>query len=224
MPIDTIEKELVCSHKGKPMVGLIHKQNSKIVFAPCIPQKVSLELDENGAAQSGTHMSDGTAINGKQLGDINALLEQNHVPRMAVTCTSPDDDKSSHQLLFKQKCRQTRPSEWGGFALRLNDSNKIEYAFVSGAFNSGPGKRIKGACLSQDLIDKVVQETTVLVEPAEASEAPSQAGVTTCFETPPPKRQCTNDARVGGMYSSTEVPPVQLSLEPEPNSFGTPGA
>jgi hypothetical protein len=222
MPIDSVEKELVCSHKDNPMVGLIHKQNSTIVFAPCIPQKVSLQLNKEGAAQSGIHMSDGTAINDEQLGDINVLLKQNYVPRMAVTCTSPYDDKSAHQLLFKQKCGQTRVSEWGGFALTLDASDRLEYTFVSGAFNSDrPGKRIKGASLSQDLIDKVVQETAVLGQPkhveSEPSEALSQAGVTTCFETPPPKRQRTYDGRMGGIFSPTELSPISFLLEPEEN-------
>ncbi|MDF1684373.1 MAG: hypothetical protein P1U36_06910 [Legionellaceae bacterium] len=225
MPLHSDEKNLVFSHIGKPMVGLIHKHDSTIVLAPCISQKVSLDLNEKGEAKSGTRMSDNVAINNEYLDDINALLRQNHVPRLACTFSSPFEEKSSHEFLFKQKCGGTYHSEWGGFALTLDASGEIEYAFVSGAFNSNqPGKRIKGASLSQELIHKVKQETAVLGRPKRVEAEIEGEEAASHYETPPKKRQCLYDGKVGGIFSSADCPPIACSLEPEVNSFESPGA
>lgn len=196
MPISNEEKELFLSHKGQPIVGLIHKENNTIVFAPCIPQKVRLQLDENGNAISGTLMRDNlenmTATNDNDndesldLNYINSLLKQNYVPRIVdMLHDATSDVKSAHEFLFEQKCGLTNKSEWGGFALTLNALNELEYEFSSGAFNSGASsKRIQGAQLSSELIKQVIKETAVLGTPKlETNDATSP------WETPPKNRK-----------------------------------
>ncbi len=230
MPLDNTEKSLFFSNKDKPIVGLIHKTNATIVFAPCIPQKVSLILNNIGEATSGNFIKDSfeaaSTLNDEQLKDINVLLKQKHVPRIAYTYTSPFDETSAHQFLFEQKCGETRPSEWGGFTIHTNAENELEYAFVSGAFNSNPhAKRKKGALLSQDLINRVKEETAVLgkiktLETIEETFATSQSEEQLGYETPtycvtpPQKRHCSYGVRTGGLFS-----PINFCSESEEDSF-----
>ncbi|HBI22222.1 MAG TPA: hypothetical protein DDY37_06540 [Legionella sp.] len=161
MPLSDDARTTVFANRHKPIVGLIHKETKAIVLAPCIPEKVSLELDETGLASSGTFIMD-DAIDADALEKVNALLKQGHVPRIACNCTSPFEEISAHQFLFKRKCPATRPSEWGGFTLAVDASNRLEHTFVSGAFNSPPGKRIQGALLSPELINEVKKQTAEL--------------------------------------------------------------
>lgn len=188
MTIADSEKKLVFSNRNKPLVGLINKKNKKIVFAPCITQKVSLKLNEREEAISGSLVCDSpesnSTIETPQLSTINNLLKCGHVPRYAYTWSSPEDVKSSHEFLFKQKCQPSDKANWGGFTLWLDESDNLELEFVSGAFNSKPlGKREKGAELSTDLIIDVKNETAVL-----GRIKPPMDESSTSFETPPKKR------------------------------------
>lgn len=167
MPLTSTQKEWVLSNRNKPIVGLIHKTTSNIVFALCIPEKVCIELNAEGQAISGYFMASPsvetpTAMNQADLIEVNALLEQGYVPRLAYTPASPFEPKSSHQFLFEQQCQATRTSEWGGFALVVNHLDQLAYTFCSGAFNSPPGKRTQGAELSPSLISEVKRQTATL--------------------------------------------------------------
>ena len=155
-------KALFLLNKGMPIVGLIHKETKLIVLALCIPKKVSLDLNDEGEATSGRFISDNCVMNKEDLDEVNALLKQGYVPRIAYTASSPFDEISAHQFLFKQKCESTKKSDWGGFALTLNSTEQLDYTFVSGAFNSPPGKRVQGSKLSQELIDEVKKQTAEL--------------------------------------------------------------
>ena len=155
-------KALFLLNKGMPIVGLIHKETKLIVLALCIPKKVSLDLNDEGEATSGRFISDNCVMNKKDLDEVNALLKQGYVPRIAYTASSQFDEISAHQFLFKQKCESTKKSDWGGFALTLNSTEQLDYTFVSGAFNSPPGKRLQGSKLSQELIHEVIKQTAEL--------------------------------------------------------------
>lgn len=167
MPLRKEEKDLFLLHKGKPIVGLIHKNKRDIVFAACVPQKVSIDLNEKGEAKSGYVVADALSISSDltevQLEELNALLKQNHVPRLAYPHGSFYEAKSAHEFLFEQKCQTTKRSEWGGFCITLDDSGKLNYSFASGAFNSEPGQRTKGAELSEELIIEVKNQIANLV-------------------------------------------------------------
>ena len=205
MPLSEQTKELFFSNRGKPIVGLINKKTETIVLAPCITEKVNLNLNDEGEAESGIFITnsfvEGRPINAEQLKQFNLLLKNGHVPRLAK---SPSiDDRSSHQFLFEQQCKSTKSSEWGGFTVTLECSGKLIYSFVSGAFNSPPGKRIKGAELSQDLIDKVeTQMSECLTELTDLEQQTDTVSLskdgdasfqTTLCVTPEQKRPCTNN-------------------------------
>ncbi len=214
MHLSEADKALFLLNKGVPIVGLIHKQTKRIVLALCIPKKVSLELNKEGEATSGRFVSDSCVMNEEDLYGVNALLKQGYVPRMAYTSSSPFDEISAHQFLFKQKCVTTKPSEWGGFALTLNSSEQLDYTFVSGAFNSPSGQRLQGAKLSQELIDEVIKQT------AELGFEPKNTAITEGILPSPqtgefknsPSRQATpprglfNPSRARGIDQVNSVP------------------
>lgn len=165
MPLNKHEKKIFLIHKGKPIVGLIHKETKQIVLAPCIPSKVFLKLTDTQEAESGSFLEDDfsviRALNPEELVKINGLLKEGHVPRLAFHPSF--HDVSSHELLFIQKCNTSKRSDWGGFAFKVNPLNDLEFEFVSGAFNSPKGTRIKGAKLAEDLIDDVIEQITNLL-------------------------------------------------------------
>lgn len=159
MPLDAKARELFREHKGIPLVGLINKKTGQIILAPCIPKKVNLTLDEAGKAISGYFMNDDFSkirdCNVSELEEINSLLQKQYVPRLADTPYL--SQKSSHQFLLEQHNLWDK-SDWGGFAVTLRPTGELEYAFASGAFNSPPGVRIKGALLDSNLQDLVKQQ------------------------------------------------------------------
>jgi hypothetical protein len=200
MPIGEDEKNLIFANRTKPMVGLIHKVTRDMVFAPCIPQKVSLELNALGLGEAGTYLDENLkvirAITPTELGIMNTLLSEGHVPRLGWKNIL--DEKSAHEFLYEQKCKTTKRSEWGGFALTLDAADRFEYQFSSGAFNSPPGhRRVKGAQLSEELQREVLRETAALVgqtisaaaqNPLPPAENESTPADERAYATPPRKR------------------------------------
>ncbi|GEM_PF-5039167 len=151
MKLSPHAKEILLQHIGTPLVGLINKESSEIMLAPCITPKIFLVIDTTGRAVSGNFMKDNFEIihncNEEHLKHFNLLLNKNYVPRLANT--PKNDEMSAHEFLFEQQCKATIKSMWGGFAVTLESSGKLKYSFASGAFNSPPGqKRIKGAELA----------------------------------------------------------------------------
>ncbi len=205
MPISEDEKNLIFANREKPMVGLIHKVTRDMVFSPCIPQKVSLELNALGLAEAGTYLDENLkvirAITPTELGVMNTLLSEGHVPRLGWKNIL--DEKSAHEFLYEQKCKTTKRSEWGGFALTLDATDRFEYQFSSGAFNSPPGhRRVKGAQLSEELQGEVIRETAALVgqtisaavqNPLSPAENEGNPADERAFATPPRKRPRAED-------------------------------
>lgn len=218
MPLSEQAKEIFFSNQGKPIVGLIHKKTKIIVLAPCIPERVNLMLNDAGEAESGIFISDsyvkGQPISENQLTRFNLLLKKGHLPRLASSPTI--DNRSSHQFLFDQQCQSTKPFEWGGFTVILDCSGRLNYIFVSGAFNSPPGKRITGAELSDELIDDVItQMSQYVIEPIELEDQTDAVSLsndgdaslkTTRYTSPEPtKRQCTENRVHSGSVSSISM-------------------
>lgn len=241
MPLNEDARTLFFLYKDKPIVGLIHKNTRVIVLAPCIPQKVSLTLNNEGEAISGRFIKNNFVVthevNPDELLQFNALLKENHVPRLAYT--EEFDEKSAHELLFEQKCKSTKKSEWGGFALKLDSLGHLNYTFVSGAFNSPTSKRIKGAKLSQELIDEVKKQTVDLVVKSENSEINENTLLTSqtgepfssspCGLTTPQKRRKfetnssgspeTSNVAFSGLFFSTNVTCAKAAIEENVNDI-----
>lgn len=127
------------------------------------------------------------------------------MPRLA---NAPDGEQvSAHQFLFSQKCGSTSQSSWGGFSLKLDSStSRLEFSFVSGAFNSSPGKRVKGAELSTELIAEVVEQTAVLET---GSKKRPQAAVSsvegTFFCVTPPKPSLCRQPEMSSSSLSSSI-------------------
>ena len=203
MQLSDKAKNTFFSNLGKPVVGLIHTETNEIVLGACIPEKVSLQLNSNGEATSGTYITGGDSENNtltaEQLERVNALLEQKHVPRAAYTSTSPDEKKTSHQFLYKQECQLTSPSKWRGFTLQVDASGRLNYTFVSGSFNSLRGTRKRGAELSWELAKEIRQQASGLGIKATDDDIQENP-----FQTPPRKLQCvdkTNTVHVGASHA-----------------------
>ena len=225
MPLNEQSKDLLFSNKGKPIVGLIHKEKKTIVLAPCIPQKIYLDLNDAGEALSGMFISDNDVaarpINEDELNYFNSLLKLNHVPRLAGT--SNFDHKSSHEFLFEQKCNSTKQSEWGGFSVTLDFSGKLSYTFVSGAFNSPLGERIKGAELAQDLIYEVIKQISdVVIAPTDTAIASSSSPVKqSSFVTPEKKCKRTKYNHANLLSRSLFSTDVEVRVTPATQAKNT---
>ena len=140
-----------------------------IVLAPCIPKKVSLVLNPAGEAIAAAYVKDDNSdiadstVHQDELNQINDLLKDGHVPRLAYYVEGPSslfDEKSSHEMLFEDQCESTSKADWGGFALSLNPSGEVQFMFSSGAFNTPAGerKRKRGAQLASELRDEVMRQ------------------------------------------------------------------
>ena len=199
MPLSQQAKDLLFTNRGKPIVGLIHKKTNEIVLAPCIPEKIYIELDSEGQAIAGDFLNDDggkdRSIANNELNHINALLKTGHVPRLAKS-SKFEDKKSSHEFLFDQASNTTSRQEWGGFTVTLDFSGIPNYTFVSGAFNSRPGKRMKGAELNQILIEAVKTQISGAVNQPKNTET-AQIKNFICV-TPEKKRQCTKSSASAG--------------------------
>ncbi len=215
MPLSEKEQQLFSMYQNQPLVGLIHKQTKTIVLAPCITPKVCLNFNPEGKAISGTFMADQNPINTEDLEKFNDLIEKGYVPRLAYI--SEFTEKSAHEFLFDQKCLSTRKSEWGGFAVQVNASGELEHQFVSGAFNSPKGKRVKGALLSEELISEVTRQFAALMPSttvtAAAPQTPSR------FETPPRKRYCPTSASNMGLFAESSIATPPRGTNPHSLSF-----
>ncbi|HBB52411.1 MAG TPA: hypothetical protein DCZ80_00740 [Legionellales bacterium] len=211
MPLSKEEKKLFLMHQDKPLVGLIHKETKEIVLAPCITPKVCLNFNPDGKAISGTYMEDQNDIQMEELEKFNDLIQKGYVPRLAYI--SEFIEKSAHEFLFEQKCSSTRKSEWGGFAVQVNSSGSLEYQFVSGAFNSPKGKRVKGALLSEDLISEVLRQFNEYMPSASVPVTPVSAQEPIRFESPPRKRLCSVTPSKMGFFAgiSAGIPPRETS-------------
>ena len=197
MELSDEAKALCGLYKAVPIVGLIHKKTKMIVLAPCMPQKVILELNEAGEASSGVFKKDRSLLSSPQVAECNALLKKGYLPRVVYRPNSELEEISSHQLLFQQKCALTASSDWGGFTLTFDSlEQQYYYTFVSGAFNSPGGKREQGARLSPELQTEVMRQTAVLVDkPQHTSPTPQEVvslpGIGLFApQTPPRKRPC----------------------------------
>jgi hypothetical protein len=71
----------------------------------------------------------------------------------------------------------------------LTSLGDIEYSFVSGAFNSPTGKRVQGSELSQELINKVVEAISAVVDQKRVYATVSPSSTT--HVTPESKRPRT---------------------------------
>lgn len=181
MSLSRYSKDLLNQYKKIPLVGLIHRELNNIVLAPCIPQKVFLNLDTDKKAISGYFLNDNLEFIADcseiELEEINALLKRNFVPRLA-NISGDDENKSSHQFLFDQQCQSTRQSEWGGFSVTVEDLGKLTYSFVSGSFNSLPGKRVQGAELAE-VYQYIVKEliNDLLLKPSQEKSSLTKSTV-----------------------------------------------
>jgi hypothetical protein len=200
MPVNHESKALFLSLPNTPFVGLIHKETKEIVLSPCIAQKVSLTLNEAQEVSEGTFINNNLEptgrIGGSQLEQVKHLFQQGYLPRLLAT--SEWNSQSAHELLFEKKCQSTRKYEWGGFAMTLDAEGILNYAFVSGAFNSLSGKRKKGSALSDELIGEVmrktkdiasgIRESRIIASTAPESSASSDSS-SVSMPSPPRKRK-----------------------------------
>ena len=119
MPLTQHAKDLLRLHPNKPFVGLINKHTNVIVLAPCIPKKVSLRLNKAGEAIAAAYIQDDNSdiadstIHQDELNQINDLLKDRHVPRLARCVEGPSrfDEKSSHEMLFENQCKSTSKTD-----------------------------------------------------------------------------------------------------------------
>ena len=172
MELSDEAKVLCVVYKAVPIVGLIHKETKSIVLAPCMLQKVILELNDAGEAISGCLKGYDSSLSDNELADCNALLKKGYVPRVVYAPKEPFEEISAHQLLFQEKCQSTASSDWGGFTLTFDSSGQqCDYTFVSGAFNSPRGKREQGAILCRELQLEVRRQTAVLMDKPQDTQA-----------------------------------------------------
>ena len=164
-------------------------------------------------------MEDENKINMAELEIFNDLIKNAHVPRLAYI--SEFTEKSAHEFLFDQKCQSTKKSEWGGFAVSVNSSGALEHQFVSGAFNSPKGKRIKGALLSEDLISEVIQQFSDLMPSAphaSVSELTALADEFIPDKSPPRKRNYPTSHSQCGFFSKKQAP-LPISIDSRLKKF-----
>lgn len=205
MPLSQQAKDLLFKNRGKPIVGLIHKTTNEIVLAPCIPDKIYIQLDSKEQAIAGVFLKDdgteGRSIASDELNRINALLETGHVPRFAQS-PNLEDIKSSHEFLFEQTSNTKSRQDWGGFTVTLDCSGTLSYNFVSGAFNSpAGGKRMKGAEMKQELINQVVEQISTVVMKPKTNEATQSKDF--IYGTPDKKRARVNRSTSPELLLST---------------------
>jgi hypothetical protein len=203
MPLTEESKNLFIAHKGTPIVGLINKTTYDIVLAPCIPQKVRLNLNSLRQAVSGKILNykceEVKDINEIELVKCNQLLDNGYLPRLAYEPPREDEVKSAHEFLFERQSIDKTKSQWGGFALTVDVLDKVEYTFASGAFNSKPGKRTRGAELSENLVAEVKKQISDFgyspkrIEIKENAELTSQICSEAICTTPDKKRPRTSN-------------------------------
>ncbi len=157
------QKHVLENYKDIPLVGLINKKTNEIILAPCIPDKISVLLGENGKVRKifriGNRDLNDTSeeITGEARIEYERLLNEGFVPRVQYDASG--QLKSAHELLFALN-RSGSKSDWGGFAVTYSSKSgsQLKYTFASGGFNSQPNQRSRGALLSADLQAKVQEQ------------------------------------------------------------------